>query len=65
MSSRDEQKAKIHASHEMGKPRSEILAPAGTPRFYTVVSCKKCEAGYAEHAAGFFFDKELTRKCNE
>lgn len=63
MSYRDEQKAKIHKSHKMGKTRSEILAPAGTPRFYGVTDCINCEYGMAEHPAGFFIDDELFEPC--
>lgn len=63
MTYRDEQKTKIHKTHKLSKMRCEILAPAGTPRFYGVIDCKKCGAGYAEHPAGFFIDDELFKRC--
>jgi hypothetical protein len=62
--SREAMKAKIHSSHKLSEPRCEILAPAGTPRFYSVIICEKCGAQYAEHAAGLFIDEELKKVCN-
>lgn len=59
----DKQKARIHATHKMGEERSEILAPAGTPRFYGVTDCENCGYGMAEHPAGFFIDEELFKPC--
>jgi hypothetical protein len=63
MSQRDEQKAQIHPSHKLDKPYSDIRCPGSTPRFYTVVKCKNCDAEYIEHSAGFFMDAELKMKC--
>ena len=57
--------APIHRTHKMGKWHSEVLAPAGTPRFYEVRDCIKCGAGEAHHAAGNFVDKELYEECHE
>ena len=45
----------VHPSHSMSNWRSEILAPAGTPRFYSVRHCKHCTKEEWEHAAGHFF----------
>lgn len=44
----------VHPSHKMTAFRSEILAPAGTPRFYAVRNCTVCEKEEWEHAAGHF-----------
>jgi len=52
-----------HKTHKMGKEYCEILAPCGTPRFYSVRNCKRCGAGQAEHAAGHFCDPELLKPC--
>jgi len=60
---RHQWKHKPHSTHKMGKGHSEILAPAGTPRFYYVRECKLCGAGQAEHSAGKFCDAELLKPC--
>lgn len=65
MNYREKQKYKIHPSHKMGKQHCEILAPCGTARFYGVTNCVNCDAGYAEHPAGFFIDGELFKPCTE
>lgn len=52
-----------HPSHVMGEERSEIRAPAGTPRFYGVRECVNCEAEEIEHPAGHFWDEELEHPC--
>jgi len=44
----------VHPSHRMTKKRCEIIAPCGTPRFYSVRNCKKCGKEEWEHAAGHF-----------
>jgi hypothetical protein len=53
----------VHPSHEMTPARSEIRAPAGTPRFYGVRNCRRCGAEQAEHPAGRFMDAELRVRC--
>lgn len=45
----------VHPSHQMSEFRCEILAPAGTPRFYNVRHCVNCEKEEWKHAAGHFF----------
>lgn len=51
-----------HPSHQMTEFRTEILAPAGTPRFYGVRNCKICELEEWSHPAGHFLHK-LDYKC--
>lgn len=46
-----------HPSHKMSKWRTEILAPAGTPRFYGVRNCKVCGEEEWSHPAGHFLHK--------
>jgi hypothetical protein len=46
----------VHPSHEMSKAATEILAPAGTPRFYAVRRCKQCGLREESHAAGHFLN---------
>lgn len=53
----------VHASHRMGEPYEEIIAPTGTPRFYGVRECAKCGHVQYEHPAGKFMDAELKTKC--
>ncbi len=52
-----------HKSHILTEWESQIMAPAGTPRFYTYRECKICGASQYYHAAGKFIDSELDRKC--
>lgn len=56
-------KRPIHASHRMGKAFSEVRAPAGTERFYSVRCCQDCKGEEFEHAAGQFADDALTKPC--
>lgn len=53
----------IHESHRMGKPFTDVRAPAGTPRFYGVRQCRDCEGEEIEHAAGQFTDDDLVKPC--
>jgi hypothetical protein len=53
----------IHASHEMARFTSEVRAPAGTPRFYSVRRCKRCGAEQMKHPAGQQSDEALFKKC--
>jgi hypothetical protein len=48
----------------MGKSYSDVRAPAGTPRFYSVRQCKGCGAEEIEHAAGQFTDDDLVKTCH-
>jgi hypothetical protein len=57
-------KRPIHKSHRMGKAYSDVRAPAGTPRFYSVRQCKGCGAEEIEHAAGQFTDDALVKSCH-
>lgn len=45
----------VDRSHRMSKWRSEVIAPCGTPRFYSVRHCSRCKREEWEHAAGHFF----------
>lgn len=54
----------VHPSHKMGRKRTEILAPCGTPRFYTVRECSKCGRREEAAAAGHFFNG-LEYPCTE
>jgi hypothetical protein len=56
-------KRAIHTSHRMSKRYSDVRAPAGTPRFYSVRQCKGCGAEEIEHAAGQFTDDALVKPC--
>jgi hypothetical protein len=47
----------------MGKPFTDVRAPAGTPRFYSVRQCRDCEGEEIEHAAGQFTDDDLVKPC--
>ena len=55
----------VHDSHDMTEWYSDIRAPAGTPRFYSVRHCKRCEYEQMEHTAGRFIDPPLERRCPE
>lgn len=44
----------VHSSHRMTEKRCEIIAPCGTPRFYSVRNCTRCGLEEWEHAAGHF-----------
>src|SRR5579862_6335473 len=55
---------KPHASHKMGKAHAVVWAPAGTPRFYSVRTCKGCGAEMGSHAAGAFADEHLEIRCD-
>ena len=56
-------KRPIHETHRMGKTYSDVRAPAGTPRFYSVCQCKGCGAEEIAHAAGQFTDDDLVQAC--
>ncbi len=56
-------KNSVHESHEMCNWRTEIMAPAGTPRFYAYRQCKNCGGEQYHHPAGKFMDPELEEKC--
>lgn len=43
-----------HPTHSMSKWRSEMLAPCGTPRFYSVRNCTNCGKEEWKHSAGHF-----------
>lgn len=53
----------IHQSHNMTEWRTEIRAPAGTPRFYSVRDCKACGGEESKHLAGHFIDEWLHDPC--
>lgn len=56
-------KVKIpHPSHKMSGWKEEILAPAGTPRFYAVRKCELCEEEEWKHSAGHFLHR-LSYPC--
>lgn len=55
----------VDHSHVMNEWHTEIRAPAGTPRFYSVRQCKRCDGEQARHPAGKFIDPELKRRCIE
>ena len=44
----------VHPSHRMTESETRILAPSGTPRFYSVRHCEVCGKEEWEHAAGHF-----------
>ena len=48
----------------MTKWRTEILAPAGTPRFYGVRNCTRCKLEEWKHAAGHFLNG-LEKSCKK
>lgn len=52
-----------HSSHKMGEWYSDIRAPAGTPRFYSVRKCIVCGAEQISHPAGRFADDDLLDEC--
>lgn len=54
----------VHESHNMTDWHSEIRSPVGTPRFYSVRECKRCDHEQMESAAGRFIDPELERRCS-
>lgn len=56
-------KRPIHKSHRMGKSFSDVRAPAGTPRFYSVKQCRDCKGEEIAHAAGQFTDDDLVAPC--
>lgn len=56
-------KRPIHESHRMGKVFSDVRAPAGTPRFYSVKQCRGCQGEEIAHAAGQFTDDDLVAPC--
>lgn len=56
-------KRPIHKSHRMGKSFSDVRAPAGTPRFYSVRQCRGCKSEEIAHAAGQFTDDDLVKRC--
>lgn len=43
-----------HRTHRMTRWETAVRAPAGTPRFYRVRSCKRCGEEEAIHVAGHF-----------
>jgi hypothetical protein len=53
----------VHPSHKMSTWKSEILAPMGTPRFYSTRYCRKCGYSEAQHAAGHFLNA-LSYPCS-
>lgn len=53
----------VDESHDMTDWRSEVRAPAGTERFYSVRNCVNCEYEMSEHPAGRFMDYQLKREC--
>ena len=53
----------VHKSHEMTEWGTEILAPAGTARFYVHRQCVNCGGEQYHHSAGKFIDSELEEKC--
>jgi hypothetical protein len=57
-------KRPIHVSHRMGKNYSDVRAPAGTARFYSVRQCKGCQGEEIMHAAGQFTDDDLVKPCS-
>ena len=57
-------KRPIHMSHRMGRAFTDVRAPAGTPRFYSVRECQECGAEEIAHAAGQFTDDALVKPCS-
>jgi len=53
---------KPHPSHRMTRWTTDVRAPAGTPRFYSVRKCRKCEGEEMKHNAGHFIE-ELCKPC--
>jgi hypothetical protein len=58
------QEKRVHPSHKMTKFESTILAPSGTPRFYSVRHCKVCGQTEAVGTAGHFM-AGLGKACPE
>jgi len=56
-------KRAVHASHRMSKFFTDVRAPAGTERFYSVRQCRGCKAEEIVHAAGQFTDDALVKPC--
>jgi hypothetical protein len=54
---------KPHESHKMGKAVATVWAPCGTPRFYSVRTCKLCGGEVGHHSAGHFATPEMFKKC--
>ncbi len=54
---------KPHPSHRMGRSKSTVWSPAGTPRFYAVQTCKGCGGQVGRHPAGQFADEALAKNC--
>lgn len=57
-------KRTIHTSHRMGKSFTDVKAPAGTPRFYSVRQCRGCKGEEIVHAAGQFTADDLVKPCH-
>jgi len=53
----------VDDSHDMNDWHTDVRAPSGTPRFYSVRQCKRCDGEQAKHSAGRFIDPELERRC--
>jgi hypothetical protein len=53
----------VHESHDMTDWNSQIRAPSGTERFYSVRECVNCGYEQAEHPAGQFMDYQLKHEC--
>jgi len=53
----------VHESHDMCDWRTQIMAPAGTERFYAYRQCENCEGEQYHHPAGKFMDSYLEKEC--
>jgi len=47
----------------MGTLFTDVRAPAGTPRFYSVKRCRDCKGEEIAHAAGQFTGDDLVKPC--
>jgi len=53
----------VHPTHDMCDWRTEIMAPAGTERYYQYRQCKNCEYEQYHSVAGKFIDYQLESEC--
>lgn len=51
-----------HPTHKMSEWHTEVLAPCGEPRFYSVRECLACGEEEWQHAAGHFLHN-LEMEC--
>jgi hypothetical protein len=55
----------VDDSHDMNEWHTDVRAPVGTARFYSVRQCRRCGYEQGIHAAGRYIDPWLKRRCPE